>query len=177
MVLDLSEVPEAQRAFHLTYLLQGILGRLRTSDHPKLVVVDEAHLLARTGATAEFLDRLVRHVRHYRTGLLLLSQSPDDFLGNEAGRSLLRNLRATLLLRLSNVSPEARRFFGLTEAEADWLPKARLPKEAEYTEGLLRSGPSHLPIAVLATREERELLERWLVRPEPAGAIHLKRQI
>ena len=33
----------------------------------------------------------------------------------------------------------------LTPAEAAWLPRARLPKEAGYAEGLLRLGAAHLP--------------------------------
>ena len=171
VVYDLAGVPEGQRAFHLTYVLDGLYDRLRATDRPKLVVVDEAHLLLRTPGTAEFLDRLVRHVRHYRTGLLLISQGPDDFLQNEAGRSLLRNLRATLLLRTPSVSGEAQRFFDLTDAEAEWLPRARLPREAGYAEGLLRFGPAHLPIAVLASTPEFDLLRGAMGSPSagPAG--------
>ncbi len=158
LVFDLSGVAEGHLPFYLAYLLDAIYGRLKASDRPKLVVVDEAHLLARNPATAEFLDRLVRHVRHYRAGLLIASQNPDDFLRTESGRSLLRNLRATLLLRLPEVSEAARDFFHLTEAEVDWLPKARLPKESGYSEGLLRFGPAHLPIAIVASTPEYELL-------------------
>ena len=169
VVFDLSGVPEAQRPFHLAYVLSGLVGRLRANDRPKLVVVDEAHLLTRTEGSADYLDRLVRQVRHFRTGLLVLSQSPDDFLTVPAGRSLLRNLRATAILRLPNVSPEVREFFDLTAAEADWLPRARLPKEAGYSEGLLRFGPSHLPLAVVASTAEYEFLRRGLeARPKPA---------
>ncbi|HUI38231.1 MAG TPA: DUF87 domain-containing protein [Thermoplasmata archaeon] len=158
IVLDLAGVSEAHLPFHLAYLLDAVYGRLQATPNPKLVVVDEAHLLARNPPTAEFLDRLVRHVRHYRAGLLLASQNPDDFLRSENGRSLLRNLRASLLLRLPEVSEAARRFFGLTEAESDWLPRTRLPREAGYSEGLLRFGASHLPIAIVASTPEYELL-------------------
>ncbi|MCI4349396.1 MAG: DUF87 domain-containing protein, partial [Thermoplasmata archaeon] len=169
LAFDLTGVSEAHLPFHLTYLLDVLYARLRSSPNPKLVVVDEAHLLARHPATAEFLDRLVRHVRHFRTGLLLVSQNPDDFLGSESGRSLLRNLQATLLLRLPEVSDAARRFFGLTDAEAEWLPRSRLPKEAGYSEGLLRLGPSHLPVAVVASTPEYELLTSALRGPEADG--------
>jgi len=158
IVFDLAGVSEAHLPFHLAYLLDVVYGRLARSTGPKLVVVDEAHLLARHPPTAAFLDRLVRHVRHFRAGLLIASQNPDDFLQSESGRSLLRNLRASLLLRLPEVSLACRTFFALTEAEAEWLPRARLPKEAGYSEGLLRFGPSHLPIADVASTPESELL-------------------
>lgn len=171
VAFDLSGVPEPQRAFHLGYVLEGLYARLRAGPAPKLVVVDEAHLLARTPGTLEFLDRMVRHVRHYRAGLLLLTQGPDDFLVSDTGRSLLRNLRASVLLRLPSVSPATREFFDLTDAEAEWLPKARLPVEAAYSEGLLRFGPSHLPMAIVASAPEFDFLRAHLAGARPPAAL------
>jgi hypothetical protein len=164
-VLSLVGVPEAQLPFHLAYLLDAVYGWVRARPGPKLIVVDEAHLLARDAATAAYLDRLVRHLRHFDAGVLLVSQNPDDFLANETGRSLLRNLRATVLLRLSEVSPATREFFGLTPVESAWLPRARLPREAGYSEALLRSGPAHLPLALVASTPEYEFLTKALARP------------
>lgn len=163
-VISLVGVPDSQLPFHLAYLTDAVYGRVRGRTGPKLLVVDEAHLLARDPTTGIYLDRLVRHLRHFDAGVVLLSQNPDDFLGNDAGRSLLRNLRATFLLRLAQVSEETRSFFGLTGAEAEWLPRARLPKEAGYSEALLRLGPSHLPIALLASTPEYEFLVAALGR-------------
>jgi hypothetical protein len=178
LIVDLHDVPPDHRAFHVAVALDVLYGRIRRDQRPKLLVVDEAHLLAHDRATADFLDRLVRHVRHYQTGVLLLSQNPDDFLATEGGRSLLRNLRATLLLHLPEVSDATRRFFSLTEAEAGWLPRSRLPREAGYSEGLLRFGPSHLPLAVVASTPEFELLRRALApraervaRPPPTARL------
>lgn len=167
--VDLSGAPDSQLAFHLAYVLDAVYGRLRAGGRRSLLIVDEAHLLARDPATAAFLDRLVRHVRHFEGGVLLLSQNPDDFLQHESGRSLLRNLRATMLLRLAEVSPACREFFELTEAEAAWLPRARLPREAGYSEGLLRHGPAHLPLACVASAPELEFLTAAL-RPAAPGS-------
>lgn len=160
--VDLSAVSDAHRPFHLAYLFDALYGRIRATAGPKLLIVDEAHLLASHPETASYFDRLVRHVRHFQTGVVVLSQTPEDFLSNESGRSLLRNLRATLLLRMPSVSAEAREFFRLTAAESDWLPRARLPKEAGYSEGLLRFGEAHLPIAVVASTPEYEFLRSSL---------------
>ncbi|MGI0151813.1 MAG: hypothetical protein ACREC5_07750, partial [Thermoplasmata archaeon] len=169
LVISLAGVPEDHRAFHLSYLMEAIYGRLRRGDRRRLVLVDEAHVLVRSEGTAEFLDHVVRQVRHYRAGLCLMSQHPEDFLRIAPGRSILRNLSATLLLRLPNVSEECRGFFGLTPAEAEWLPRARMPREAGYAEGLLRLGPGHLPIAVVASTPEYELLSRGLALPSEGG--------
>lgn len=162
--VDFRGVPDDQLAFHLTYVLDWAYGRLTQLPGPKLLLIDEAHLLARHGSTEEFFDRVVRHVRHFDAGLLVLSQNPDDFLLRPAGRSLLRNLYATAFLRLPQVSSEARSFFGLTNAEADWLPRARLPRETGYSESLWRVGELHLPLAIIASTPEYELLEATLGR-------------
>jgi Helicase HerA, central domain len=167
--LDLRGVPDDHQAFHLTYLLDWVHGRLRDRPGPKLVVLDEVHLLLRHRATAEFLDRVVRHVRHLTGGFLLLSQSPDDFLASAAGRSVLRNLYATGFLRLPEVSEEARLFFGLTAPEAEWLPRARLPREAGYSESLWRIGELHLPLAIVASTPEYDLLTRLLGTDGPGS--------
>ncbi|MCI4343637.1 MAG: DUF87 domain-containing protein [Thermoplasmata archaeon] len=167
--IDLSGVSEEHRAFHLTYLLDWAYGRVRDRTGPKLVLVDEAHLLAHHGPTAEFLDRVVRHVRHFEAGLLLVSQSPEDFLGTASGRSTLRNLYATAFLHLPEVSRETRAFFGLTDAEADWLPKARLPRTAGYSESLWRVGDLHLPLAIVASTPEFEFLSRTLRTSGPSA--------
>jgi Helicase HerA, central domain len=168
--IDLSGISQEHRAFHLTYLLDWAYGRLRDRPGPKLVLVDEAHLLATHAPTAEFLDRVVRHIRHFGAGLLLLSQNPDDFLATPSGRSTLRNLHATAFLHLPEVSRETRAFFGLTEAEAAWLPRARLPTVAGYSESLWRIAELHLPLAIVASSPEYEFLRRALgVSTPPAG--------
>ncbi|MGA8303207.1 MAG: DUF87 domain-containing protein [Thermoplasmata archaeon] len=165
VAVDFRGVPDDHLPFHLSYVLDWAYGRLREPPGPKLLLVDEAHLLARHSATAEFLDRVVRHVRHFDAGVLLASQTPEDFLGRAEGRAVLRNLYATAFLRLPEISEEARAFFGLTSAEAAWLPKARLPREAGYSESLWRVGELHLPLAVIASTPEYEFLTSTLGPP------------
>ena len=162
--VDFRGVPEDHLAFHLSYLLDWAYGRLRDRPGSKVLLVDEAHLLTRQPTTAEFLDRVVRHVRHFGAGVLLLSQTPEDFLGRAEGRAILRNLYATAFLRLPEVSSEARTFFGMTAAEAEWLPKARLPRDAGYSESLWRIGELHLPLAIIASTPEYEFLTSTLGR-------------
>ncbi len=170
LCFDLSGVPDEHLGFHLTYLLDWVYGRIRDHGGPTLVLLDEAHLLARHPAAAEFLDRTVRHIRHFRAGLLLLSQNPDDFLTTPSGRSTLRNLYATGFLHLGEVSEAARTFFGLTAAEAAWLPRARLPRAVGYSESLWRVGELHLPLALVASTPEYEFLSSALaVRPAGSG--------
>ncbi len=168
VVVNLRGVSDHQLAFHLAYLLDALYVRVRDRPGPKLILVDEAHLLVRQEACAQFFDRTIRHLRHFEAGALLLSQSPDDFLSTESGRSILRNLRGTFLFRLPNASADCREFFGLSETEAEWLPRARLPREAGYSEGLLKWGNSHFPLGVVASTPEFEFLQTALThRSQP----------
>lgn len=165
--VDFQGVPDDQLPFHLTYVLDWAYGRLADRTGGKLLIVDEAHLLTRYASTEEFLDRVVRHVRHFEAGVMVLSQNPDDFLARPSGRSLLRNLYATGFFRLPEVSAETRTFFGLTGPEAEWLSRARLPRETGYSESLWRIGEFHLPLAVVASTPEFEFLEATLGRSRP----------
>ncbi len=169
--IDFSGVPDDQLAFHLTYVLDWAYARLRARPGPKILLLDEAHLLARSEATLEFLDRLVRHLRHFDAGLLLVTQNPDDLLARASGRSLLRNLAATAFLRLPEVSETARAFFQLAPAEGEWLPKARLPRDAGYSESLWRLGEAHLPLAIVASTPEYEFLTSVLGAPRRPGGV------
>jgi hypothetical protein len=174
VTLDFRGVPDDHLPFHLSYALDWAYGRLQHGPGPKLLLLDEAHLLARHTATIEFLDRVVRHVRHFNAGVLLLSQSPEDFLGQAGGRAVLRNLFAVAFLRLPEISSEARTFFGLTAPEAEWLPKARLPRDAGYSESLWRIGDLHLPLAIIASTPEYELLTS-LLGPRPDASLDAHR--
>ncbi|HTT34784.1 MAG TPA: DUF87 domain-containing protein [Thermoplasmata archaeon] len=165
VAIDLRHVADGHRPYHLAFLLDAVAGRLARRPGPKLVLVDEAHLLARDPAALSLLDRLVRHVRHFAGGLVLASQDPDDFATTDPGRALLRNLGDVTLLRLPHVSDAARAIFRLTDAEAEWVPRARVARDVGYSEGLLRVGPAHLPLAFVASTPEVELLEGTLVRP------------
>ncbi len=171
--VDFRGVAEEQMPFHLTYVLDWAYGRLRDRPGPKLLVVDEAHLLARHSATEEFLERIVRHLRHFQSGMMVLTQNPDDFLERPSGRALLRNLYAVVFLRLPEVSRASAEFFGLTPSEAEWLPKARLPREVGYAESLWRIGELHLPLAIVASTPEFLYLRKRLgaggSSAEPAG--------
>jgi hypothetical protein len=170
VAVDLAGLPDDQLPFHLAYLLDWTYHRIAARTGPKLVLLDEAHLLARHEGTTEFLDRTVRHLRHFDAGLILVTQNPDDFLATAAGRSLLRNLAATAFLRLPEVSEPCRGFFGLSSTETAWLARARLPVDAGYAESLWRVGPWHLPLAIVASTPEYELLSEALGGRSGVGA-------
>ena len=168
---DLSRVTPEELPFFLTLLLDLVYGEVRRRPGPKLIVLDEAHYLARAPSTAAFLDHLVRHVRHFQGGLELLSQDPADFLRDEGGRAVLRNMDSVTLLRLKDGGQSLQELLGLREEELDFLRSAALPSSVGYSGGLLRTGPLHLPLAIVSSDEEDKLLRRAFGRErELAGA-------
>lgn len=156
---DLSRVTATELPFFLTLLLDLVYAEIRRRPGPKLVVLDEAHYLARSPATATFLDHLVRHVRHYRAGLELLSQDPEDFLRDETGRAILSNLDHLLLLHLKDGGAKLAPTLDLSTEELDFVRRAALPGRAGYSEALFVSSIARLPLAVVSSDAEHELLE------------------
>ena len=155
---DLSRITPAELPFLLVLLLDFIEGELRKREGPKLLIIDEVHYLFRSSATAGYLDQLVRHVRHFRTGVELLSQSPNDLTGSAAGRAILANLDSLLLLRLREGGRSLGAIYPLAEEERASLRAAPLPRDQGYSGGLLLSGGRHLPVAILASPAEDALL-------------------
>ena len=66
---------------------------------PRLVVVDEAWLLMRQHAGAEFLFRLAKSARKHWTGLTVATQDVADVLGSDLGRAVVANAATQVLLR------------------------------------------------------------------------------
>lgn len=155
---DLSGITPSEMPFYLILLLDFIHGEMRRREGPKLLVIDEAHYLARTPGVSSYLDYLVRHARHYHGGLELLSQNPEDFLGSEESRSVILNLDSVLLLRLRDGGERVASLLGLSEDEVAWLKKTALPATSGFSEGIFRTGTQHLPVALVSTPEEHELL-------------------
>lgn len=168
---DLSRVTSEELPFFLTLLLDLVYGEVRRRPGKKLVVLDEAHYLARSPATASFLDYLVRHVRHFEAGLELLSQNPEDFLRGSTGGSVLMNVDSATLLRLRDGGAPVAELLGLTANEVDFVRKAAMPKDRGYSEGIFRSGGLHFPLAVIASDEEDAFLRQAFRSERPRSGL------
>ena len=57
-----------------------VYSHIREAEHkvPKLIYVNEVHHLWTHQKTAEMLEWMARHTRHYNTGMTLLTQSVND---------------------------------------------------------------------------------------------------
>jgi hypothetical protein len=101
-----------------------------------------------------------------RDGLVLLADDVSGLTGHDASDPTAQGeypAQAVLFLRNREGSERLKSGGGwlLTDAEHEWLPRARRPKEAGYAEGLFMFGPWRwkLPVAVVVSTAEYEYLE------------------
>lgn len=93
---------------------------------PRLVVVDEAHLLLDDPPAADLLAQFARRARKYGVGLEVVTQRLSDFLRHPAGEAVLANAATKLLLGCEDHERAAIvAGLGLTEPEADELRPGR----------------------------------------------------
>ncbi len=151
----LAGLPEEERAAAMFLVLDRIWAGLSGSSQPTLVVVDEAWWLMRHADTAAFLFRLVKTARKRHAGLTLVTQDVGDVLGSADGEAVVANAALQILMKQApQAMPRLADLFRLTRAEQSWLLGAR------RGEGLLVAQGRRVPFQVVATEEERRLIEQ-----------------
>lgn len=135
----------------------------RTITNPRqrrrrLLLVDEAWLLASDPAGARFLLRLAKSARKHWCGLTTVTQDAADLLGSDLGRAVVTNAATQILLGQAPQAIDAvAAEFGLSDGERAHLLSAR------PGEGLLSAGRHRVTFAAVASD-----LEHQLVTTDPA---------
>ncbi|MBO0819167.1 MAG: conjugal transfer protein TraC, partial [Actinobacteria bacterium] len=140
VVFNLRDVPDELAPAATLLALDAIWGRIATAAPGirRLCVVDEAWLLLRDGAGADWLFKLAKRARKYTAGLTLVTQDVGDVLGSPLGRAVCSNAATQVLLRQAPQAIEAvADAFGLTAGERGLLLSAR------RGDGLLLAGGAH----------------------------------
>ncbi len=142
-------------------LLRGINSMM--TEHPnmrKLVVIDECHIILRNQRNAKALGQMVRHSRHYNTGIVNISQNTDDFL-NERTNSIAFNSNRVFIFRTRNFKETHRKVLKLDDFEID--PPGRLlgGKMHPYSECLMSDGEYCRKLRILSTDWEDRKLQRF----------------
>lgn len=158
VVFDLQAVPSRARPAVMACVLAWSWSRARhtPADHavaiPRLLVVDEAHLLLDDPPAAELLAQFARRARKYGVGLDVVTQRLSDFLGHPTGEAVLANAATKLLLGCEDRERDAVAVgLGLTDAEADLLRPGR------RGHGLLLTPERRTPVEIVAASAEHEL--------------------
>ncbi|HEU5484947.1 MAG TPA: DUF87 domain-containing protein, partial [Microlunatus sp.] len=120
---------------------------------PRLVVVDEAWLLMKQPAGAEFLFRMAKASRKQWAGLTVATQDTADLLGSDLGKAVVANAATQILLRqASQAIDEITRTFDLSMGERQFL------LSADRGQGLLSTGIQRVAFQSIASPVEHHLV-------------------
>jgi type IV secretory pathway VirB4 component len=140
----------------LDRIWQTVAGPVRRR---RLVVVDEAWLLMRDPASAEFLFRLAKSGRKHWAGLSLITQDAADLLATDLGQATVTNAATQILLRQAPQAIETvTAAFGLSAGERQLL------LSAPRGHGLLLAGGGDR----VAFRSLASATENTLITTDPA---------
>ncbi len=120
---------------------------------PRLVVVDEAWLLMKQPAGADFLFRMAKASRKHWAGLTVATQDTADVLAHELGKAIIANAATQILLRQApQAIDEIARTFTLSDGERQFL------LAASQGQGLLSTGTQRVPFQTIASPAEHALV-------------------
>ncbi|MCE7009917.1 DUF87 domain-containing protein [Kibdelosporangium philippinense] len=160
VVFSLRDLPDELKSIGTLLTLDTVWRRVSNPAirRPRLVVVDEAWLLMRDQAGAEFLYRMAKASRKHWAGLTVATQDTADVLGSDLGKAVVANAATQILLRqASQAIDEITRTFDLSAGERQFL------LSADRGQGLLSAGTQRVAFQSIASPTEH-----YLVTSNPA---------
>jgi hypothetical protein len=155
VVFSLRDLPDELKAVGTLLVLDEIWRQVSDASdrRPRLVVVDEAWLLMRQSAGADFLFRMAKASRKHWAGLTVATQDTADVLSTDLGRAVVANAATQILLRqATQVIDEVTDAFDLSDGERQFL------LSAERGQGLLSTGTQRVAFEALASPFEHSLV-------------------
>ncbi|WP_433524076.1 PrgI family mobile element protein [Nocardia pseudovaccinii] len=127
VVFSLRELPEELKTIGTLLVLDATWRRVSNpaDRRPRMVTVDEAWLLMRQPAGAQFLFRAAKSFRKHWAGLTVATQDCADVLSTELGRAIVSNAATQILLRQApQAIDEVAAAFHLSDGEQHFLLSA-----------------------------------------------------
>ncbi|MFI9412865.1 VirB4 family type IV secretion system protein [Nocardia gamkensis] len=127
VVFSLRELPEELKTIGNLLVLDATWRRVSNPGQrrPRMVTVDEAWLLLREQAGAQFLFRAAKSFRKHWAGLTVATQDCADVLSTELGRAIVSNAATQILLRQApQAIDEVATAFQLSDGEKQFLLSA-----------------------------------------------------
>ncbi len=154
-VFGVRDLEENLRPVAMYIILDYIWNRVRKGEHKKRVlIVDEAWYLIKNKDSAAYLHNFAKRARKYKLGMTTITQDVEDFLNKEEGKAIITNSSLQIILKQSTAAVDKiSEVFYLTGGEKHFLLSAGVG------EGLFFAGQSHVGFKVIASEEERTLIE------------------
>lgn len=153
-VFGIRDLEENLRPVAMYIVLDYIWNRVRRDQKRRILIVDEAWYLIKQKDSGAYLQSFAKRARKYKLGLTTITQDVEDFLSTDEGKAIITNSSLQIILKQSTAAVEkiAQTFF-LTGGEKHFLLSAGVG------EGLFFAGHSHVGFLVIASEEEKNLIE------------------
>ncbi|NEW36505.1 conjugal transfer protein TraC, partial [Nocardia cyriacigeorgica] len=127
VVFSLRELPEELKTIGTLLVLDATWRQVSNpaDRRPRMITVDEAWLLMRQPAGAQFLFKAAKSFRKHWAGLTVATQDSADVLSTELGRAIVSNAATQILLRQApQAIDEVAAAFRLSDGEQQFLLSA-----------------------------------------------------
>ncbi|MGW9205654.1 VirB4 family type IV secretion system protein [Embleya sp. NPDC055664] len=155
VVFSLRDLPDELRSIGSVLALDAVWRQVANQAirRRRYVVVDEAWLLMREQAGADFLYRMAKASRKHWAGLTIATQDTADVLATDLGRAVVANSATQVLLRQApQAIDEVATTFDLSEGEREFL------LSADRGQGLLSTGTQRAAFEAVASAVEHRLI-------------------
>lgn len=153
-VFGIRDLEENLRPVAMYIVLDYIWNRVRKDKKRRVLIVDEAWYLIKQKDSGAYLHSFAKRARKYQLGLTTITQDVEDFLSTDEGKAIITNSSLQIILKQSTAAVEKiTETFYLTGGEKHFLLSAGVG------EGLFFAGHSHVGFKVIASDEEKGLIE------------------
>jgi len=154
-VFGIRDLEENLRPVAMYIILDYIWHRVRRGDlRKRALIVDEAWYLIKNKESGAYLHGFAKRARKYKLGMTTITQDVEDFLATEEGKAIITNSSLQIILKQSTAAIDhITKTFYLTGGEKHFLLSAGVG------EGLFFAGQSHVGFQVVASEEEKRLIE------------------
>ncbi|MFW5703508.1 MAG: VirB4-like conjugal transfer ATPase, CD1110 family [Patescibacteria group bacterium] len=154
-VFGVRDLEENLRPVAMYIILDYIWNRVRRGERKKRVlIVDEAWYLIKNKDSGAYLHNFAKRARKYKLGMTTITQDVEDFLNTEEGKAIITNSSLQIILKQSTAAVDRiSEVFYLTGGEKHFLLSAGVG------EGLFFAGQSHVGFKVIASEEEKNLID------------------
>lgn len=153
-VFGIRDLEENLRPVAMYIVLDYIWNRVRREKKRRVLIVDEAWYLMKHKDSGAYLFNFAKRARKYLLGLTTITQDVEDFLSTPEGKAIITNSSLQIILKQSTAAVDKiTETFYLTGGEKHFLLSAGVG------EGLFFAGQTHVGFKVIASDEERTLIE------------------
>ncbi len=153
-VFGIRDLEENLRPVAMYIVLDYIWNRVRKDVKKRVLVVDEAWYLMKNKDSGAYLHSFAKRARKYKLGLTTITQDVEDFLSTDDGKAIITNSSLQIILKQSTAAVDKiTETFYLTGGEKHYLLSCGIG------EGLFFAGQAHVGFQVIASDEEKALIE------------------